>query len=321
MSASPVSAPGKAFLSGEYAVTEGAPAVIAAVGRRVFAHWDGTGDGYPPGPEAEAALGLAEEAFGRAAGAPTLHRGELFRRETKLGLGSSAASAVAVAGAVAALRGHDLREPGVRDQVFEVALAGHERVAPEGSGADVASATYGGFVVFERSSHAGTRVDIVQAPASLVLSLVWTGVPVRTSDFLRRVKRLRSSNPSAYGRARAALHVGAEEFLGAFLRGKVGALIEAARAYHEAMGALGHAADVPIVDARLEQLARAAAEEGGAAKPCGAGGGDVALAFFDNPEAARRFERRCTDEGFTPIDVKWGAEGVRTERSSRHQAQ
>lgn len=314
MSSPVVSAPGKAFLCGEYAVTEGARAVIAAVDRRVFAGWDRTGDGYPAGPEAQAAFRLAEEAFGRLPGPPTLHRGRLFHEQTKLGLGSSAASAVTVAGAVAARHGRDLRDRSTGDQIFELALNAHERVAPDGSGADVAASTYGGFVAFERSRDAGTRIDIVHAPQALVLSLVWTGISVRTSDLLGRVKLMHATHPSCYSRAMAPLHEGARELAAAFARGKTRAAIEAAGAYHEAMRALGHAADVPIVDARLEWIAQAAAEQGGAAKPCGAGGGDVAIAFFDDPNRATRFEQRCAEKGFTPLDVEWGADGVRTER-------
>lgn len=313
MSGPAVSAPGKAFLCGEYAVTEGARAIVAAVNRRVAAWWRGTGDGYPQGPEATAAFAEARTEFGPAPRPPVLDRRPLFHGETKLGLGSSAAGAVAVAGAVAEYQGHDLRDSSVRDRVFEVALRAHTLVAPEGSGADVATAALGGFISFQRSGDGRGRVEPVRAPESLVLSLIWTGTSVRTSDLLRQVKRLRASDPSAYHSVMSALHAGADEFAAAFVDGRIDALIEAARAYHEAMGALGGAAGAPIVDRRLAQIAQAATREGGAAKPCGAGGGDVAVAFFDDPNAAQRFEAHCTKSGLEPIEVNWGAEGVRAE--------
>ena len=68
------------------------------------------------------------------------------------------------------------------------------------------------------------------------------------------------------------------------------------------------------LDATLDVVAQAANQVGGAAKPCGAGGGDVAIAFFDDPDAKRRFETHCARSGLRAIDVDWGAEGVRRER-------
>jgi phosphomevalonate kinase len=309
-----VSVPGKAFLCGEYAVTEGGQAIVAAVDRRIMAHWNGNGgDGYPLGPEASAALLVAQEAFGPVPRSLALDRRELFCQGTKLGLGSSAAGSVAVAGAAAGYHGHDLSDPRIRHRVCEVALAGHERIAPDGSGADVATATHGGFIAFRRDQAHEVQVDSAKPVDSLVLSLIWTGTAVRTSDLLREVKRFRRSTPAKYDRVMATLHEGAEEFANAFSQGKTGPVIEAARAYHESMKALGAAAGAAIVDAQLEQIARAAAREGGAAKPCGAGGGDVAIAFFDDLTAAKRFEIRCAVAGSKPIDVRWGAEGVRCE--------
>ena len=77
------------------------------------------------------------------------------------------------------------------------------------------------------------------------------------------------------------------------------------------MKALGRASDAPIVDSRLAEIAQLAVEHGGAAKPSGAGGGDVAVAFFEDSDAARSFDTQCADRGYTPLDVVWGAEGVR----------
>lgn len=309
-----VSAPGKAFLCGEYAVTEGAPAIIAAVGRRVTAGFGNMqGDGYPLGPEATATLKLAEEAFGPAPSRVALDRHELFEGKTKLGLGSSAASAVAIASAIAAHHGHDLTSSTTRRLIFEAALSGHQRVAPEGSGADVAAATHGGFIHFQRSNERGIRIETESAPKSLVLSLVWTGAAVRTSDFLRRVKQLRMTEKSVYADVMERLHDVATDFASAFHDGNTRKLVEVARQYHEAMATLGRAADAPIVDDSLAEVARAASLEGGAAKPCGAGGGDVAIAFFESSEAARRFTNRCRAKGLMPIDLVWNAPGAQVD--------
>lgn len=308
------SAPGKAFLCGEYAVTEGASGIVAAVDRRVRATCDGAeGDGYPLGPETVRTRELACAAFGEATGPLALDRSALFLGRDKLGLGSSAASAVAAAGVIAADTGLSLGDHGVRHRILELALQGHAEVAPHGSGADVAAATHGGVLSCKRRSDGTLHVEPVKLPRSLALRLVWTGASARTSDLLSRVRQLRQTAPTRHAQAMSALHDGTAEFREALATGRSGAIIEAARAYHEAMKALGRAADAPIVEARLDAIASAAARTGGAAKPCGAGGGDIAIAFFDDDLAAQRFTVRCAAEGFHPLDVGFSAEGVRME--------
>ena len=61
---------------------------------------------------------------------------------------------------------------------------------------------------------------------------------------------------------------------------------------------------------RTQELADRA---GGGAKPSGAGGGDVALAFFADPESAERFVTSCSASGLEVLSMALGAEGVRSE--------
>ena len=56
-----------------------------------------------------------------------------------------------------------------------------------------------------------------------------------------------------------------------------------------ALAALGQAAGLPIVTPPFARAAALARELGGAAKPSGAGGGDVGVAFFTDQEAAATF--------------------------------
>jgi phosphomevalonate kinase len=91
------------------------------------------------------------------------------------------------------------------------------------------------------------------------------------------------------------------------------AAVRASEAHGEAMARLGQAAGAPIVEARLAEIARLARAAGGAAKPSGAGGGDVAVAFFEDPSARARFESACTAAGFSLLTLRLGAEGVRVE--------
>lgn len=300
-------APGKALLCGEYAVLEGAPAVVAAVDRRVDVAW--SDEAKPMPPEVEATLAFAQAERGAVSGSLVVDASQLRRDDVKLGLGSSAAAAVAAAGAVFATHGDDLRDPSIARQVLDCALSGHQAVAPQGSGVDVAASALGGFLRFQRAVDAiDTRP--LDAPAGLTIALVWTGHAARTSDLVAKVYGLRERAPEELEARMGELASIAAEFASAFARGDAAGVVASGAAYGAAMEALGRAAEAPIVGQRLRRISTTAERFAGSAKPCGAGGGDVAIAFFVDRDAASAFKLACRDEGLHPIDVSWGSPGV-----------
>lgn len=239
-------APGKLVLTGAYAVLEGAPAVVVAVDR--YAVVD------VATPEQVDVRAMHDDG-GR-----------------KLGLGSSAASMVATAGAKALARGADLRDVGVRERLLRLVRADHACSQSGGSGVDVAAAVYGGTLRF--SLH-GTeaRVRSVELPAGVVLAAFWSGASARTSDLLARVDAHRAREP----RALSELGRIAVDAVAAVDAKDAGAFVAAADGYGRALDALGRVADAPIVPPAFAALAAAARDEGAAFLPSGAGGGDVAV--------------------------------------------
>jgi phosphomevalonate kinase len=87
-------------------------------------------------------------------------------------------------------------------------------------------------------------------------------------------------------------------------------IIASIAAAHAAMDALGQAAAVPIVTPLLSHAALLAAEVGGAAKPSGAGGGDVGVAFLPDPDAANEFRTRARAIGLGILDLFVDPTGV-----------
>ena len=326
-----VSAPGKLLLAGEYAVLTGAPCLVAAVSRRARLELgvpsggpaNGSPDGSAGSPEwgpasAEALLARreAEQRLGPTVGDMRIDVSELRQDGRKLGLGSSAAAAAAAAGAVFAWHGRDLSAPEVRREVLALAMAGHRAVAPEGSGADVAAATLGGVVRFRREGHAFEATPVAW-PETLPVRVVWTGAEARTSDLVALVRALAEADPRSHRMAMDAIAEAAEAMAEASARADAPGLVAAAEAHGRAMADLGQRAGAPIVEARLAAVADLARGAGGAAKPSGAGGGDVALAFFPDDDAARQFEEACSGRSLTLLSLALGSEGVRGEEMER----
>ena len=316
-----LSAPGKLMIAGEYVVLDGAESLVAAVGARVIALASPLGsDGSPgsspvsPGgaglpPEAVLARSYAEAELGAAPMELTIDTSALRHGDKKLGLGSSAAASAASAAAVLAWHGGD--PAAERRRVLGWALAGHRAVAPQGSGADVAASTLGGLVRFRRD--AVEEASTIAWPSTLHVVVVWTGEPARTSDLVAKVRALADADRPRYEQATAPLARAAEALLAAMIEGDAHGAVRAAGEHGRAMAGLGHAAGAPIMTPSLARVAALAEAHGGGAKPSGAGGGDVALAFFDDEDRAEAFRGACRAEGLALVPLAIGVAGVRVD--------
>ena len=306
-----VSAPGKLMIAGEYAVLEGAEAVVAAVSRRAYAEFAADAD-QPLSPEVVGARAAAERKTGPVQGALSIDVSELQDNGRKLGLGSSAAAAAAAAGAVFAAHGHDVNAPSVREQILAAALEGHRTIAPHGSGADVAAAVLGGFVRFRRLGD-GVETHALPWPAALEPVVVWTGTPVRTSDMLVRVRALADHDPAMYRTRMRALADQADQLISALIAGDLPGVLDGTHGYGTAMGELGQAAGITVLTEATDRVRALARACGGAAKPSGAGGGDVAIALFSSGESAEAFRGRCAGQSFEILSLELGVPGERNE--------
>lgn len=273
MSPFDVLAPGKLVIVGEYAVVDGAPAVVLAIDRGVRCEVrQGEGIETPDG----------DDRFVRPAleGAPrALYRFRAWNPVDlpgKPGFGGSAAACVAAC--LAAGR------PG--SDAFEI----HRQVQGGGSGLDVAASLAGGLIRFQAG-----RVEALQA--ELVLSVIWSGWSAATGP---RVARYRAWS----GRERfVAASTG---IVDAFLEAPIAALAEDLAL----LVAMAKVAGLDYLTPALARVSALARDFGGAAKPSGAGGGDSAVALLPDPEAKRAFEAACAAEGLVPIAVR-PAQGAR----------
>jgi len=293
-----VRAPGKAFLSGEYAVLHGAPAVVVAVNRHVRARLE-------TGPAPALSPFLAELLRRRPAPPGTYPVADSSALDApeggKLGLGSSAAVTVAAAGALLAREGRRLDDPAVRAELLRLCVASHRAAqGGRGSGGDVAASVYGGVV---RVALHGGEVEVKPAavPAGLTLRLFRLGGSVSTPEMLRHVEELAAAEGARHAALMEALVSAAEDF------GRDP--IESLRAQLRRLTALGVAAGVEIVPRMAWALAAAAEAVGGAAKPSGAGGGDLAVALVPTARLAD-FLRMA---GVPPLDLDIDDRGVTPE--------
>jgi mevalonate kinase len=328
------SAPGKVLIAGEYAVLEGHPALVASVDRRARAT-------LTPGDELTVGgLGLGPLRAQQSAGSVLLdgddgrlgllravlqvatERGvplprghlavdtsEFYENDEKLGLGSSAAVAAAVAGLLLGTAG-DVDE----EEVHELAAAAHERFSDgRGSGVDVAASSYGGIIRFERIEGAPQCHTWPLAPRELVPVVVYVGEPASTRELLAKVDKLRAAERKRYDERIADIAWAALELLDAVSPDEDPRVFVAAMdRCRRAMRRLGDKVGVDIVSPPHRRVAKLARLHGGSAKPSGAGVGDVAIAFVPG-ENEESFSAALEAEGFLAVECELGVEGVRLE--------
>jgi len=311
-----VSAPGKVFLIGEYAVLRGHQAVVAAVDRRVTGRF--VPGGAPATPLVEQVVEsvrayLLEDGGSPPDGAPELDSRALASGAAKLGLGSSAAVAAAGVGAMLEAAGCDIEY--TLGLAHTLAQRAHRAAQGGiGSGADVAAAVYGGTICFARRE---TEIDVypIELPDGVEVIVFSTGTPSSTVDHLHALEGISESARAPREQRIAAIGALANDFLSGCAKNDARALVETAARANAELEALGRVIELPIVTPAFAAAAKLAGELGGAAKPSGAGGGDVGVAFLTDRGAAETFRQRAPHLGLEILSIRTGADGLRREPS------
>jgi phosphomevalonate kinase len=313
-----VSAPGKLILIGEYGVLAGGIAVVAAIDRRVIGRF--MRGAAPATPLVKHVVDcvrayLLESGETPPDGTPELDSAPLSSGTGKLGLGSSAAVAAAGVGAMLEAAGRDVELD--RDLAFTLADRAHRAAqGGRGSGADVAAAIHGGVIKYARSDDT-VDVQPLGVVRDLEIIVFSTSTPSSTVDHLLALEAFAEKDRELCRFRLKVLSELALEFVSSWAAGDVKQIAFLARFTNNQLHALGLEIGMPIVTPALAAAATLAEELGGAAKPSGAGGGDVGVAFLTDPEAAETFRQRAPHIGLEILSIRTGASGLRREPSAR----
>lgn len=331
------SAPGKAVLSGEYAVLQNAPAIAAAVNCRAVVRLRATGEdchrvmtpGYADGEWRFAAdgdgivtwldeipepgLGLVEEAW--RACRPQYRKGLSVSVDTgafvavesgeKLGFGGSAAAMTALVGALCQL---DSRQP----EAETLAHAAHRALqSGRGSGVDVAASVHGGVIEFcmENKNCPASRAW----PDRLAYRFVWSGVAADTRQQIDKVNTAAIADDDWQ-----RLVIAAEHAATAWGTNNAQRILEAFADYAGTLRQFSTIAGLGIFAAGHDKLADLAASSDVVYKPCGAGGGDIGIVMSEDENAIERFCGHARDLDFQPLAVSLDSVGLNASDGDGH---
>lgn len=299
-------APGKLILSGEYAVLDGAPALVVAIDRRAIARLGAPiARGTTPFLDAVAdelarRYGADHTAVERAARI-AVDSSALYEGGEKLGLGSSAA--VTVAAVALALGAVEID----RAEVLAVALAAHAAAQGQrgarGSGADIAAAVYGGAIVFEAG-----RVQQHAWPRSVALVPFFTGRSADTAKLVESVVVARASRPGPVEVSLAAIADASRAIVAA--PDDAAAIVDAFQRAADATDQLALETGIELVPACVPVTRTALRRLGGTAKTTGAGGGDVGIAVVPSTVDATEVTAILIECGCQPLQLALDEQGV-----------
>jgi phosphomevalonate kinase len=298
-------APGKIMLLGEYIALEGYPSLLVAVDRYAEAS---TGMQSPapgrkswqverPLPDLAGVNALSERL--QLSGWYTVDTSAFLNREgVKLGLGSSAAAIVSLAALAAPNR--SLLER------FLLARDTHAHSQQEvGSGADVATSTFGGLLIYRKDPLLYTHLASEQIQVELLC--LETGLAASTTTLVKAVsaQRKRPNVERLFGTMSEAAEAGISA-----LRAKDSArVILWLGQYGRLVRALGEAVGTALwlpIHSQADEIAK---NFGGCAKPTGAGGGDLILVAIPK-ENSSDAKKALIQQGLRFVDLRLSLQGA-----------
>lgn len=213
-----------------------------------------------------------------------------------VGLGSSAAVAVATIAATGKLLGIKLRKEKICSLAYEVEKLVHRHP----SGVDNYISTYGGITIFRRSE----KLVPLKVHANIPLVIGNTGISRSTGELVGHVRKLKENHPDVINPVLSAIGQLSVSAAQALQEGNLRRLGELMDVNHGLLSALGVSNDA------LDRLVYAAREAGAlGAKLTGAGGGGCIIALA-MPDTIRRVEKAIRRAGGTVMIAKKIDRGV-----------
>jgi phosphomevalonate kinase len=341
------SAPAKLVLLGDYAVLEGARALVQAVDRRaqvrIVSREDHACDVHAPDlgiPSARALMdengqwqwqcdeaskakltlvdhvwhGMLREGLAPVSGKGFdlyLDTSGFFHADgvSKLGLGSSAALTVAFASALATYAGHGDAITD-RTQWMRRLLHMHgDWQGGRGSGVDVAASVAGGLIGYQLVGPAREPTYEALSTDGLHCLFVWSGQSVSTNQSLQHLAQWRQSHAQDYDAHMRELGLVSAAAIDALKRRDLPSFIDLTKDYARGLQRFGAACGLEIYSPAQKELAGMASGTDVSYKPCGAGG-DFGVVFAEDAERLATFERVIVSAGMHVVPLGLDSQGV-----------
>jgi len=313
-----VSAPGKIHLMGEHAVVHGAPALLAAIDKRIYVtvsftgHNEGKENIQIVSTETDDYIRQVVQIAGEKLGVHDMpHLVISVNSDIPAGyhLGSSAAVAVAVTGALMYI----LKKIWNPVRINEIAYEAEQLKHGNPSGGDNTAVTFGGFLWFRKELEflkSMWQLPFRTADSLTRFYVIDTGRPLETmGEMVAHVAARVKKHPKKFRSVIYQNEIQTKRLTRAIKEGNEKELVDSIRAGQRTLEAMD------AVSKYAKTFVRAVEKTGGAAKILGGGGRKAGvgylLCYHARPGLLKEFLERFTTD-LTP--VRLGEEGVRLEK-------
>ena len=247
----------------------------------------------------------------------------------KYGLGSSAAIVVAVISAMLSLY-NEGKEQATLEEIFKLAVIAHLKTQKNGSGADIAAAVFGGWLVYSsfqpywlvNKLQQGIKLNMLvempwpnlsitplRAPSLLNLCVGWTGEAASTGPLVKKVQQFRKGNLKVYNEFLKENSIAVNQLIQSIKVDDYWGASSSLAESRKALKKLSEDASITIETAKLKELSEIA-NNYGSGKSAGAGGGDCGIAFVKEESHIPELYKAWQNAGIMPLNIAVSKNGV-----------
>jgi len=319
--------PGKLILLGEYAVLEGAPAIVSAVNKfakiKIKNSTDNNFSVSAPN------LNLYNINFNREINESQKeklnfflnlfsfiqHKNESIKpcsieintddfyfenSNQKLGLGSSAAITVGLIESIYKFNEYEISNT---EELFGIALQAHfEAQGKTGSGIDIASSAFGGTGIYKKTEKKFSFKHI-KIPQDLYLIPIWSGSSTSTPQFVSKTNQLKEQNKILYNKIMQELSDLSKQGCKNLKRNNTVEFLNIVDEYFHVLDKLGTNAEISIISDVHKQISKIVKSCNGFYKPSGAGGSDIGIAFTNDKNIKNDIIEKINNSQFNYIKL------------------
>ena len=247
----------------------------------------------------------------------------------KYGLGSSAAIVVGVISAILAYFNHGMENDQLK--LYKLSCIAHLKSQGNGSGADIAASVYGGWICYYRydwswlntrmedpnvtitsllhSLWPGLCIKRVLLPDRMSLLAGWTRCAVKTSPLVEQIEAFQRKNTEQYELFLERSKTAVEEFISSCDLGQEAGIIHAIHENRRALQYLSNITGIQLETKELRSLCQIA-DQYGASKFSGAGGGDCGIALLHSLVDINTLKQAWEGAGILPLDIQSAEHGA-----------
>ena len=233
----------------------------------------------------------------------TIDTSDFYFENTNQKLGLGSSAAITVGLVDSLCKFNNVQFNNLHD-LFDISLQAHyEAQGKIGSGIDIAASTFKGTGIFKKPADDYLYKNIA-LPQDLFIIPIWTGASTSTPEFVSKTNQLKNNDADIYNVVIKELSDLSNIGCSHLLNNESGDFLVTINKFYETLDKLGKSAGIPIISNSHKNIAEIVWECNGFYKPSGAGGNDIGIAFTNDLNIKKKIIERINTSQFKHIELE-----------------